>query len=87
MKSFLLTVLLVSLCHSGFSFVPNSNGAFDRKSQLSLFGNSNKDKAQKKAPVTKKMKTQQKQEEKKPVWKKFARIAVTGSPDGISLLG
>ena len=86
MKSFLVSVLLIaSTLQVAYCFVApcHNQVVIERAPALFLFGN-NKGQA-KKAAVSKK--EVDKQETKGPMWKKIARVVVTGSPDGISLLG
>ncbi len=64
------------------SFAPQASVRMS-STELSLFGSN------KKTPknTKKQKKTTENSDKKSAAWKKFARIAVTGSPDGISLLG
>lgn len=90
MRSFLSSVLLLaSILQSTYCFVApcHKQGVVaERAPALFLFGNNNNKSQAKKAAVLNKKETN-KQETKGPMWKKIARVVVTGSPDGISLLG
>jgi hypothetical protein len=81
------TVAALLLLQSTTAFVaPSSKSAHHGVTALSLFGMNGKKTETKTTKVTKK-KQPVKKEEKEPMWKKTARLAVTGSADGVSLLG
>lgn len=88
----LLTLASVSAfapIHTTNSRTNNNNSA----SQLYFFGNNKKgteissSTKAKKNVVNKKVVPPKKDGKKDPLWKQAARMAVTGSPDGVSLLG
>lgn len=92
MKSALATAIVLLSCLQSsncFVVVPSHRvSQLERAPALSLFGNVNnkkKDVKQVKQQVEKSK--AQKEESQKKAWQQFARILVTGSPDGISLLG
>lgn len=86
-----LAILLTafSLFQVTLSFAPspnNVNGA-RTSSELFLFGSNKKANTTPKVVKKQKKTVEKKKKSTGDGWKKFARIAVTGSPDGISLLG